>query len=317
MWRKVLILSLFVFIILILLPALLTGVLFQRGEQKREVLLLKLYDHQRGEIMNIELEEYLRGVVAAEMPALYHMEALKAQAVVARTYTLKQLPRYGGPGSRKYPGADLSTDYTECQAFLTEAGMKEKWGSLFYFYYWYRINKAVESTRGQVMLYDGKLVDAVYHANAGGKTEDSLYVWGWDIPYLRSVESPYDREKERNYLNRHSFSFAELRRIFNIADKGEAILKVEGVSPSGRVLEMRVGDKSYTGREIREKLSLPSTKFHITVEDGNYIFTCYGKGHGVGMSQDGANGLAGQGYSYQEILKHYYQGVEIRTIKSY
>ena len=92
---------------------------------------------------------------------------------------------------------------------------------------------------------------------------------------------------------------------------------MEGGQPRGRVLEMRVGDKSYTGREIREKLSLPSTKFHITVEDGNYILTCYGKGHGVGMSQDGANELAGQGYSYQEILKHYYQGVEIRTIKSY
>ena len=198
MWRKVLILFLFVFIILILLPALLTGVLFQRGEQKREVLLLKLYDHQRGEIMNIRVRGIFAGGSGRRDARFISHGGFKGPAVVARTYTLKQLPRYGGPGSRKYPGAreNLSTDYTECQAFLTEAGMKEKWGSLFYFYYWYRINKAVESTRGQVMLYDGKLVDAVYRANAGGKTEDSLYVWGWDIPYLRSVESPYDRERK-------------------------------------------------------------------------------------------------------------------------
>ena len=133
MWREVLVFFLFIFIILILLPVLLAGDIFRQAEQKRGVLLLKVYDHQRGELVKMELEEYLRGVLAAEMPASYHMEALKAQAVAARTYTLKQLPRYGGPGSRKYPGADLSTDYTDCQAFLTEAGMKEKWGFLSFF----------------------------------------------------------------------------------------------------------------------------------------------------------------------------------------
>lgn len=317
MWREVLVFFLFIFIILILLPVLLAGDIFRQAEQKRGVLLLKVYDHQRGELVKMELEEYLRGVLAAEMPASYHMEALKAQAVAARTYTLKQLPRYGGPGSRKYPGADLSTDYTDCQAFLTEAGMKEKWGFLSFFYYWYRINKAVESTEGQVMLYDGKLIDAVYHANAGGKTEDALYVWGWSFPYLRSVESPHDREKERNYLSTYSYSLAELRGIFKIPDMGEPFLKVEKVSPGGRVLEIRVGERFYSGREIREILALPSTRFHISVNDGNYIFTCYGKGHGAGMSQDGANGLARQGYDYQEILKHYYQGIEIRRINSY
>lgn len=317
MWRKALVFFLFIFIILILIPVFLVGNIFRREDHQGEVLLLKIYDHYRGEMVTMELEEYLRGVLAAEMPALYHMEALKAQAVAARTYALKQLPRYGGPGSRKYPGAELSTDYTDCQDFLTEARMKEKWGFVSYFYNWYRINKAVESTERQVMLYNGQLIDAVYHANAGGQTEDSVYVWGWELPYLRSTESPHDQENERSYLSKYSYSLYELRSIFKIQGNGELLLKVERISPSGRVLEMRVGEKLYTGREVRERLALPSTKFLLAVEDTNYIFTCYGKGHGVGMSQDGANGLARQGYNYQEILKHYYQGIEIRTINKF
>ena len=314
MWPKALIFFIFIFLILILLPVLLVGDFFRQEEQ---ALVLKVYDHYRGQIVNMELEEYLRGVLAAEMPALYHMEALKAQAVAARTYALKQLPRYGGQGSRKYPGAELSTDYTDCQAYLSEAGMKEKWGFFSYFYNWYRINKAVEATKGEVMLYNGNLIDAVYHANAGGRTEAAVYVWGWDLPYLKSIESPHDQENTRAYYSSYSYSLEELKRIFKIEGKGDPLLKIEKTSPSGRALEIRVGERLYSGREVREILALPSTKFQTSLEAGSYVFTCYGKGHGVGLSQDGANGLAGEGYNYQEILEYYYQGIEIRKIKIY
>lgn len=196
MWRKIFLFILFIFIILILIPLfLIKGVIPGKKEQH---LVLNIYDHRRDKIIRMELEDYIRGVLAAEMPALYHQEALKAQAVAARTYALKQLPGYGGSGSRKYKGADLSTDFTDCQAYLSEAGMKERWG-FYSFYYWSRINRAVEDTKGQVLLYNNKLIDAVYHANSGGITENAVYVWGKEVPYLQSVESPYDKDKERNY----------------------------------------------------------------------------------------------------------------------
>ncbi len=265
----------------------------------------------------MELDDYLRGVLAAEMPALYHQEALKAQAVAARTYTLKQLPRYGGAGSQKYKGADLSTDFTDCQAFLSEKEMKEKWGFVAFFYYWARVNRAVEETRGQILLYDGKMIDAVYHANSGGITEDALYVWGRDTTYLKSIKSPYDSENDKSFKSTFHFALNEIRERLDIQQTSfDDSIDIIKKSSSGRVLELKIAGKSFSGIQVRQKLSLPSTKFDLTSEGNIYTFTCYGKGHGVGMSQDGANGLAKNGFTYQQILKHYYSNVELRKIKT-
>ncbi|MFW5986551.1 MAG: SpoIID/LytB domain-containing protein, partial [Halanaerobiales bacterium] len=183
MRRKIGIYLLIIFIILILVPLLLVK------EQDDEKIVLRVYNHQLDKIVEMELNQYLRGVLAAEMPARYHPEALKAQAVAARTYTLKQLPRYGGSRNSAYKGADVSTDYRECQAYFSEREMKDRWGFIPFFYYWSRINTAVEETAKQVLVYDGKLIDAVYHANSGGRTENAEYVWGRNTPYLKSVES--------------------------------------------------------------------------------------------------------------------------------
>ncbi|MFP4016870.1 MAG: stage II sporulation protein D [Halanaerobiales bacterium] len=280
-------------------------------------MLLKVYDHRANRIVTMELDAYLRGVLAAEMPALYHIEALKAQAVAARTYTLKQLPRYGGPGSLKYQGADLSTDFTDCQAFWSESEMKERWGFIAFFYNWSRINRAVEETQGQVLTYNDKIIDAVYHANSGGITEDARYVWGRDTAYLRSTESPYDIENEKSYKSTFYFSLDELREKLAINHTGN-IAKVDIVkkSDSGRVLEVNIAGMQFSGLEIREKLSLSSTKFEVYVEDNIYTFTCFGRGHGVGMSQDGANGLGKSGYNYKQILHHYYRGVELKKFRT-
>lgn len=265
----------------------------------------------------MELDDYLRGVLAAEMPALYHQEALKAQAVAARTYTLKQLPRYGGSGSQKYKGADVSTDFADCQAFLSENEMREKWGFVSFFYYWARINRAVEETRGQILLYNGKIIDAVYHANSGGMTEDARYVWGSDTAYLKSIESPFDVENEKSFKSTFYFAMNEIKEKLGIQQTSpDDNIHIVKRSSSGRVLELNIAGQSFTGIQVREKLSLPSTKFEISSEGNIYTFTCYGKGHGVGMSQDGANGLAKNGYNYQQILKHYYKNVELRKIKT-
>ncbi len=315
MWGKTGLLLLIIFLILIIIPVLLVrGLFWQRDHSE---LLLKVHNHRLDKTVIMELDDYLRGVLAAEMPALYHQEALKAQAVAARTYTIKQLPRYGGPGSQKYKGADVSTDFTDCQAFLSEKEMKEKWGFVAFFYYWSRINRAVEETRGQILLYNGKIIDAVYHANSGGITEDAQYVWGRDTAYLKSIESPFDGENEKSFKSTYYFALNELKEKLgiqqtSIGDRIDIIKK----SSSGRVLELKIGDKSFTGIQVRQKLSLPSTKFELTSEGDIYTFTCYGKGHGVGMSQDGANGLAKNGYTYQQILKYYYNNVELKKFKT-
>lgn len=315
LWGKTALFLLLIFLILILIPVLLVNGLFWQNDSQE--LLLKVYNHNTNKMVTMELEEYLRGVLAAEMPAIYHMEALKAQAVAARTYTLKQLPRFGGLGSQKYQGADLSTDFTDCQAYLSETEMKDKWGFISFFYYWARINRAVEETKGQVLLYNGQFIDAVYHANSGGMTEDAEYVWGWDTPYLKSIESPYDSENEKSYKSVLNFSMDELKKVFILDDDKDyrdSIVEVSKTSPSGRVLEFRIGNRAFSGFELREKLFLPSSKFNISVDGDIYTFTCYGKGHGVGMSQDGANGFAKNGYKYQQILYHYYNNVEMKKI---
>ncbi len=281
----------------------------------KEEILIDVYNHQENKIVTMELDDYLRGVVAAEMPALYHIEALKAQVVAARTYTIRQLPRFGGSGSKNHPGADISTDFRDNQAWLAESNMKERWGFIAFFYYWARINRAVEETQGEIILYNNKPIDAVYHANSGGITEEAVNVWGNSVPYLVSVKSPADKENKKNY--KHTLYFASLDLIKALGLKGTRIKEFEllKTSSSGRVLEVQSGEQFFTGREIREKLGLPSTKFAVTRNGDIFTYTVYGKGHGVGMSQDGANGLAKEGYNYRQILHYYYRGCELGTIE--
>ncbi|MFP4016536.1 MAG: stage II sporulation protein D, partial [Halanaerobiales bacterium] len=297
MWGKTWLLLLIIFIVIIIVPIFFVQEFFWGNNSET---ILKVYNHKTKSMEQIELEEYIRGVLAAEMPALYHHESLKAQAVAARTYTLKQLPEFGGTGSRKYAGADVSTDYTDCQAYLTENEMKEKWGFISYFYYWFRINNAVEETRGEVLLYNNRLIDAVYHANSGGKTEAAEYVWGNNVSYLKSITSPYDKDGHKNYSQIIVFNENELISLLGINHKDLAKIEILEVSKSGRILNIKIGNKVFTGREMRSKLTLPSTKFYISRKGNTYSFKCMGRGHGVGMSQDGANGLAKHGYTYQQ-----------------
>lgn len=304
-----------IFIILIILPMLLLHGVF-RGQDGDGSILLKVYKHQSDQIEKMLLDEYLRGVLAGEMPALYHMEALKAQAVAARTYTVKQLSAYGGAGCRENPAADISTDYRFNQAWLSENEMKEKWGFISYFYNWARINRAVEQTEGEVLVYNKKVIDAVYHANSGGQTEDSTFVWGEMHPYLQSVRSPYDQERSENYLNTFYFGADELRDKLGLNREDNSLfIEVTHRSSSGRVVELTAGNKKITGNDFRSLLCLTSNKFEISRTGDIFTIIVYGKGHGVGMSQDGADGYAKAGYDYRQILEHYYPGTEIGRLK--
>ncbi|MFV0249435.1 MAG: stage II sporulation protein D [Bacilli bacterium] len=252
-----------------------------------------------GQIINIELEEYIVGVVAAEMPASFNIEALKAQAVVARTYTLKRINS----------GLKL-TDTVSTQSYIDIDQMKTMWGSSFTQYY-NKIVDSVSQTSGKYITYNGQYIDAVYHSTSNGYTEDSISVWGNSVAYLKSVESSYDISAS-SYLRTETKSYSTILDILGIEISSETSIEIVNRNASGRVVEVKIDGNTYSGIDLRTLLGLRSTDFEISFLDGNLVFTTRGYGHGVGMSQYGANGMANAGYSYLNILQHYYQGVTIQ-----
>lgn len=282
-----------------------------RIEAGREITL---YNKQSKQKEKIGIEEYLTGVVAAEMPASFHMEALKAQAVAARTYTLSRL-KNGGCTS----GCDLCTDSTCCQAYNTDEQCRKKWGSN----YAANINKvreAVSETTGEALYYNGELIEALYHAASGGKTEDSENVFASARPYLRSVDS--ENEVGSSHIaDEETLTRKEFVKAVNAAwpkaklsaNKLESQVEITERFESGRVKSIRLGGATATGRELRGALELRSAWFYMKFTKSDVIIDTRGYGHGVGMSQSGANGMAQDGSTYKEILKHYYTGTEIKT----
>ncbi|MGM0410075.1 MAG: stage II sporulation protein D [Bacillota bacterium] len=319
------------FIIIIIIPFFITKGIFFFDNKDKDEIMIKVYNAKLEKTEEMELEDYLVGVVAAEMPANYNIEALKAQAVAARTYAAQNLEEFGGSGSKKYDGADICTDFRYSQAWINKEEMREKWSFLPFFYFYNRILKAVEETSGEVITYKGKLIDAVYHSNAGGMTEDPYYVWGSRLPYLKSVESPYDKQKAKNYQFNYNFELEEVDKLLGtslteIIKNGEGDPKIIPFSEkkvitilektiSGRISKIRFGDKIIGGQELRNNLSLPSNMVEIELKNSKIFFEVKGNGHGVGMSQAGADGYARYGYNYKEILNHYYQGVKIVELK--
>ncbi|WP_192868243.1 stage II sporulation protein D [Calderihabitans maritimus] len=278
--------------------------------------------HDSGKIVTMPLEKYLIGVVAAEMPARFEIEALKAQAVAARTYALKkiELRRRGAVTSSMHKDADLCTNPIHCQGWLSDKEMKDKWGLWRYLYYRRKIARAVEATKGIVITYKGRLIDPVYHSTSGGRTENSEEVWKFKIPYLRSVVCKWDKDAPK-YRTKQVYSLHELDRRLGTdvaalpaaawKDQRRPVMKVEKFTSSGRVKLLRVGNKLFSGTEVRRLLGLNSTNFSWQVEGDQIIFTVTGNGHGVGMCQYGANGLAREGKNYQYILTYYYTGVKL------
>ncbi len=278
--------------------------------------VIAVYDDGEGRVISMPLEEYLCGVVAAEMPASFEAEALKAQAVAARTFTLRRLSACGGtPCGRG--GADICTDSACCQSYRSAEQLREKWGGSAA-YYSARVEDAVYATAGEVATYGGALIEALYHSTAGGMTENAENVFASAAPYLVSVASPGE-EGSAHYAESTAFPRRAFIEKINAAfpkaglseKKLEGQVEITARFASGRVKSIRLGQVETTGRLFRKALDLPSANFTIEFVGEDVRVSTKGYGHGVGMSQYGANAMAEAGSGYRAILTHYYTGVEI------
>ena len=264
-------------------------------------------------VLEMDLGEYLLGVVRAEMPASFQPEALKAQTVAARTYTLYKLQTGGNHGDT----ADICTDHTCCQAYIGEERARANWGADADAYE-KKVEEAVSSTDGEVILYGGEPILAVFHSSSAGLTRAAGEVWLNDLPYLQAVSSPEAAESIPNYYSRVEFSAEELRQklraAFPEADLdcglGE-ILQDARRDTAGSISTVSVGGVTVKGSALRGALGLRSACFTWEVQEGKLVFFVTGYGHGVGMSQYGANAMAAAGADYREILTHYYTGVTV------
>lgn len=265
-----------------------------------------------GEVMTLSEKDYVIGAVAAEMPALFETEAIKAQAVAAYTYAVRQRNISEVSPTEELCGAHFSDDSTKYQAFYTAGQMKERYGENFDEYY-EKIANAVEEVKGEMLIYGGEPIVAAFHSMSSGITESSQNVWGGNLPYLTPVESGGDLLAP-SYQCDYNYTADELKKAltdFNFLGNHEEWLKVNSVSKSGTVLSVSVGDKTITGTELRSIMGLRSAVFSIKYENEIFTITTKGYGHGVGMSQYGANAMAQSGSNYKEILRHYYPGAEI------
>lgn len=249
-----------------------------------------------------KLENYVIGVVAAEMPATFSLEALKAQAVAARTFIYKKLMNN-----------DLSIDniiYDKGQAYISLGDMKSKWNNKFDEYY-NKVSDAVLSTKGEVIKYNGEVIKSYYFSISNGKTENSSAVFG-EENYLVSVDSKWDEEVKNEYNRTITISLNDFKKKLNIT--GEININSVDRSDTNHVNYITINNKKYNGVEFRKLLDLRSTDFSIDFDESNVYITTKGHGHGVGMSQYGANGLASEGKNYKEILAYYYKGTTIDKI---
>lgn len=257
--------------------------------------------NNNGVISNIDLEEYVIGVVAAEMPASFNSEALKAQAVVARTYAMK-----------KASAGITLVNSTSHQVYNSENQMKAKWGSSFNTYYT-KVKNAVSATKGQVLKYNGSYIEALYYAVSNGKSELPKYVWSSSYPYLQAVSSSWDEDISAGQYS-ISMSYAKLSDKLGIVVDSNAEIIVLSRTEGDRVGSIQIGDKTFTGVKIRSLLGLRSSDFEIIKNDDGVTISTHGYGHGVGMSQYGANGAAKEGYTYKQILNHYYPSAVLTSI---
>lgn len=283
-------------IILLLLLLLIKLISFSEPETNFNVEQKEVTIVDKNKVINKELEEYIIGVVAGEMPALYEEEALKAQAVASRTYAINKI--------RDNESLQITTDD---QVYITIDQMKEKWQDNFNLYY-EKIKKAVYDTKGQIIYYNHQPIKAFYYASSNGYTESCIDVFKEDIEYLK-INPSIDKD---NY-NEITISKKEFCEKLNLnCEKIEItnIIKNE----SNRVSEITINNNKYTGIEIRKMLSLRSTDFEIQIQDEYINIKTNGYGHGVGMSQKGANLLAKENYKYNEIIEYYYPNTIIRNI---
>lgn len=275
---------------------------FGFGENK----YVRVKRNSTGTIEKVPFEEYIIGVVAGEMPASFDIEALKAQAVAARSYVLTKM------NQNKNGDYDV-VDTISNQVYLDDNILRKNWGSN-YDTNISRIRDAVISTRGKYLTYNGEVVNAFFFSTSVGKTENCVDIFGGNLPYLVSVDSSWDEEVSPVFAVEKKYTLNDFYEYLELPYDDIVNINILDTTSTGRIKKILINNKEFTGSEVANLLSLRSAFFEITQENDEVIINTKGYGHGVGMSQYGALGMAKHGYNYEEILKHYYTNVEISNL---
>lgn len=284
-------------------------------DRKDDTIFIQVYKTSESKTEYVALEDYLPGVVAAEMPASFEVEALKAQAVAARSYILSRL----SSSSSAHPSAVVCDNPNHCKAYITEAEARSRWGSKNAELYLNKIRNAVAATNGEYMVCGDEIVEAFFFAESGGRTENSEDVWGESRPYLKSVASAEDSGVS-DFYSFKKLTVEEFRKgLYSLnrsISQGSALPDIGNFSRTegGSIKTITVDGEEFKGSEIRTLFGLKSANFEISVSDGSVTFKVAGHGHGVGMSQSGANQMAKNGKNYTEILSHYYTNIQIMKL---
>ncbi len=332
--KKIFIYYILLIFICFAIPIIFTSNFFDKNKEKSKsseaenTILESTYDYKKyntikllhtktKKVEKIDLDEYLYGVVSAEMPASFEEEALKAQAVVARTYTIYKIVNNDG----KHDDADICDDSSCCQAWISKEDRLSKWDKDDRNDNWNKIVNAVNSTQGKIITYDGKPINAFFHSNSGGETEAPIDVWGGSgYPYLQSVatsgEDAYSQYSSEATFTQKEFKekIKEVHNDFKIDFEEKDCIKIKEYTDGNRVKTIKIGNLELSGVEVRNIFGLRSANFKVEMEDNKIKFEVTGYGHGVGMSQTGADSMAKEGSNYEDIIHHFYTNVKIENM---
>lgn len=317
-------LAVFVAVVILVIPSVI--VLLDQNESRQVSLpsdktksvaspafTVSVYRTDESRVVELPLEQYLIGVVASEMPAEFEIEALKAQALAARTYLFKQLL---SDSPIRIPGGAEVTDSVMHQVYHDRAELRRLFGED---YDWKikKITRAVRATRGEILTYQNEPITAAFFSTSNGYTETSGAIWPSNPPYLQSVPSPWDRRSPK-FSHTMTMPLGQFEKKLGVQISDHGLLgTVLQKTPGNRVGKIRIGGKVFTGREVRQALSLPSTDFTFERRGDQVIVRTKGYGHGIGMSQYGANGMAKEGKNYRQIVQYYYRGVKISSMEPF
>ena len=300
---------LLILLLIILFPYLIVTLFIKEDTTKIKFIFkedekVRVKQTESGNIVEVPLEEYVAGVVAGEMPVTFETEALKAQAVAARSYVLKKI-------EQNYKNSYDVVDTVLNQVYLDDESLKNKWKDK-YEERIQKIKKVVLDTKGEYLTYNGKVIEAFFFSTSSGLTENCEEVFVEALPYLRSVDSHYD-EISPVYETQKVINYTEFCNKLGI-ENVPLNINITKTTSTGRIKNITINGVNFTGNQVTQKLGLRSNYFEIKQDNDNIIVTTKGYGHGVGMSQYGANGMAKEGYTYKDILNHYYTNVEISKI---
>ncbi len=276
----------------------------EKSNKTKENITIRVLQTNKNKIIELDLEDYVKGVIAGEMPISFEMEALKAQAVAARTYAVRRINK-----NKKYDVVDTVMN----QVYLDDNTLKKRWKDN-YDIYMNKINTIIKETEGEYVDYNGTYADTLFFSTSVGNTENSEEIFGNKISYLQSVSSEWDKEVSPVYEEKNIFTREVFCNKLGLKDCSKIYISIINQTSTGRIKTIEINNKKFTGTEVAYYLGIRSNYFSIYIENNNVVVSTRGFGHGVGMSQYGAEGMAINGYLYKEILEHYYQGTTIKNL---